>query len=123
MGQADTLEFFRGPRRTHRTRQVRQAERNICFDGKVGKQRVILEHQAHTPLLRWNMPPIALNEKAADKDASRVGALESGGNAQGRALAATRGPEHAKHFSECNIEGDVIDCDSRAKSPRHVAKR
>ena len=92
-------------------RRVRQAKGDVLEHGQMGKQGVVLEHQADAPFFRRHVaPPIAIGEDAlADGDPAVLHDLQPGGDPQQRRLAATRRAQQAGHLSRRGAERGVED--------------
>src|SRR5690606_36792806 len=98
------------------------SECNVAAHSEVFEGRIVLEEEPDVALLRGHVGDI----NAADQNASRVGSLEAGDDAQQGRLATTRGPEQCGQLPGRDaqrhvVEGDVVvafRADSAARALR-----
>ena len=82
-----------------------QPERHVLVDVHVRVERVVLEHHGDVPVLRGNV----VDDVAADRDVAARDLLEARDHAQGRALAAARGPDQHDELLVGDVEVDAAD--------------
>jgi hypothetical protein len=93
---------------------ARQCERRVGADGQVREERAVLGHVADPPAL-WRHPPTpVVCQRAAERDRPGVGCLESGDDAQERALARARGTKDRRERGISNRERYTTQDRSRA---------
>ena len=82
-----------------------EAEIDVLGDRLVGKQRVILKHQADVPLIRR----LGGDVLAADLDRSGGRSLEARDDAEQRRLAAAARADERNEFALAHVERDVLE--------------
>src|SRR5215218_7124805 len=82
-----------------------EPERHILLDRKMRKQRVALEHHVKRTLVRRHAHEI----DAVKQNASLIGRLEAGKQAQQGGLAATRRAKQREEFAFENVEREPLD--------------
>jgi hypothetical protein len=82
-----------------------EAERDVLPDGHVAEEGIVLEDEAHSAELNGDGGGVLSGED----DASRVGFLESGDDAEDGALAGARGSEEGDELAGVDFEGDRVD--------------
>jgi hypothetical protein len=95
-----------------------QPEHDVLGDGKMGKQRVGLEHHRGAAPRRRRLGHIA----PGNLDYALVRRLEPGDEPQRRRLAAARGAEQHHQGPRCGREADVVDRRLGAKALAHPVK-
>ncbi len=102
--------------------EVLHSEPDVVADVEMREQRVVLEHQAHSPLLRGERVSGSGHRLASDQHRALVERLDPGDQTQDGALAATRGPEQAGYPPGLQRETrSAHDC-ARAIAARHPAQ-
>ena len=88
----------------HGLLDVAQAEGDVVVDRHIGPQGVVLEEEAHLPLVGGDVDPLLAVEDhgVADGDAAAGGGLQAGDHPQGGGLAAAGGAQQGD-------EGVVLD--------------
>ena len=80
-------------------------EGDVVADRQVRKQRVVLEHHVHGPLVGWLAGHVAV----AQQDAAARRQLEAADHPQGRRLAAARWAQEREELAGGHLEGHVVD--------------
>src|ERR1051326_3161374 len=87
------------------------------------KQRVILEHQAHTAGLGRLMTAFSFNQASADEDQSGIRPLQPCRDTERGRLATARWTEKTNNLAARNVEADSVYRRAAAKAPRYRAQR
>ena len=80
---------------------------DVPLGGHVGEERVRLEHHSHVALVGWH----ARHVLAVHEDASSVGPVEAGDEAERRRLAAPGGPQQREELALREREIDPVQRD------------
>ncbi len=93
-----------------------QPESDIFFDRQMRKQRVMLKHQIHRPLVGRKVRHVdAINDNVA-----RIGRFKPGYHPQQSGFAAAARSEQRKEFPASNINRNAIDGCQFAKHPGNI---
>src|ERR1051326_8062410 len=87
------------------------------------KQRVILEHQAHTAGLGRLMTAFSFNQASADEDQSGIRPLQPCRDPERGRLTAARRTKKTNNLTARNIQADSVHRRAAAKAPRDRAQR
>src|SRR5207237_4507305 len=82
-----------------------QPERHVRVDGNVRVERVVLEHHGDVAVLGRHI----VHDVAADRYVAAGDLFETGDHAQGRALAAARGPDQHDELLVRDVEVDAAN--------------
>jgi len=89
----------------------------------MGKQRVILKHQADTARFRRLEAVGPGNLLPVHQDPSRGRLVNSGNQPQQGGLAAARGTQQAQNLPRADVEADIDQRVLLAEAPRHGLER
>ena len=89
-------------------RRPAQAERDVALDGEVGKERVVLEHDAHAARFRRLRHARAAHRGAVQANLAGVDRFQPGDAAKHGRLATAAGPQQAADFTLFEPQGEAI---------------
>ncbi len=105
-----------GPARPLRSLPGVEAVGDVVGHAHVLEQRVVLEHEAHGPLLHGQARGVV----ALEQDAAAIGEVETGDDAQERRLARARGAEQAEQLAGPHLEVEVVQHGGRVEGLRQA---
>ncbi len=123
MCQPDLIEALAGDVPRVRAAEMGEAEADIGQHGEVGKQRVVLEHQAHAAARGRRVAAAPGDAAIAEGDLARVRRVQAGDEPQQRALPAAGGAEHRQDLARTERQRHVVQRQRPAVASAHARHR
>ena len=103
---------------------VAQPEADVLLDREVGKQRVVLKHEAHAALLRRKLPrlPPLGHRRAVDRDVPGLQGIETGREPEQCGLSAPRRTEQAYELAGLDPDACFVDGKGLAEAMRDAGE-